>query len=366
MILIEPFIFASAGALTLAVSYGASMFAASSRAMMDQPNERSSHSSATPRIGGAAIFAGWLAGAFVISVFVGDTEVAGKFALLALCGLLAFGLGFADDKFTLSPTWKLVGQIFIGALFTVIFAPFQMLPLPFFGNVSIAAVWSIPITTLWIVAFMNAFNFMDGANGLAAGAAAAGLAWFSVAASFAGASELAAAALLLAFACMAFLPDNLLRGRIFMGDNGSMMLGFYIAAFTVLGTNWTGGNLSALVAPVIFLPFLFDVALTLCSRMVRKQNVFEAHREHLYQLMMRLGASHARIAALYVGLVSISAAAAFAMLTMTSSLQWLAPVVLMVLFGVCAAKIYRRAQASGLLAYGHARDGVSSSPEQNI
>ncbi len=348
--LIEPFIFACAGAMTLAVVYCVSLIAAQSRNILDQPNDRSSHVTATPRTGGVAIFAGWLAGAFVISAFAGDADAAGKLARLALCGVLAFALGFADDRFGLPPTWKLAGQVMVAALFTMLFAPLQSAPLPYLGEIAISPVWGVAITVIWIVGFMNAFNFMDGANGLAAGAAAVGLAWFSVVASFAGAPALAVAALLLALACAGFLPENLMRGRLFMGDNGSMVLGFFIAAFAVLGVNWTGARLSALVIPVIFLPFLFDVAWTLASRLLRKQNVLQAHREHLYQLLMRSGASHARVAVIYMGLTSLSAAAAIIMLTFPAPLHWLAPLLLSLVFVAVAVAIYRIAARNGLLS----------------
>jgi len=350
MILIEPFVFASAGAITLCVVYLASLFASNSRAVLDQPNDRSSHSNATPRIGGAAILAGWLAGVFVIAIFAEDADAAGKLGRLAICALLAFALGLADDRLTFSPVWKFAGQVVIAALFTTLFTPLQSAPLPFLGEVTMSPLWGIPITVVWIVGFMNAFNFMDGANGLAAGAAAVGLAWFAVMAGFAGAPALAVAALLLAIACAAFLPDNLVRGRLFMGDNGSMMLGFLIAAFAVLGAGWTGGRLSLLAAPVIFLPFLFDVALTLVSRALRKQNILEAHREHLYQLLLRLGASHASVAVIYMALISLCAAAAIFMLTFPAPLHWLAPLLLSCVFAIGAAAIYRKAAPAGLLA----------------
>lgn len=361
--LIEPFIFASAGAVTMAVVYCASHFAAQSRKVLDEPNARSSHKNATPRLGGVAIFAGWFAGAFVISAFAGDVDAAGKLARLALCGLLAFALGFADDRLGLPPVWKFAGQIIVAAAFTMLFAPLFSAPLPFFGEVQISALWGAPLTIFWIVAFMNAFNFMDGANGLAAGSAAVGLAWASVIASFAGAPVLAVAALLLALACAGFLPINLGRGRLFMGDNGSMMLGFFIAAFAVLGVNWTDGRMGALVIPVIFLPLLFDVGWTLVSRMLRKQNVLQAHREHLYQLLMRGGVSHARVAIIYMALASLSAATAIIMLTAPAALHWMAPLLLALLFTIGAVSITRNALREGLLENAAGDDAALSAAE---
>ncbi len=348
--LIEPFIFACAGAVAVAVAYGGSLFAAQARRLLDHPNERSSHATATPRIGGAAIMAGWVAGAFVICAFAGDIDAAGKLARLALCGMLAFALGYADDRMSFSPVWKLSGQVVIAALFVIFFAPLKAAPLPWAGEIAIPAAVGVPLTMLWIAGFMNAFNFMDGANGMAGGAAAVGLAWFAVMASFTGAPALAVAALLLALSSAAFLPENLLRGKLFMGDNGSQALGFFIAAFAVLGVNWTDWRLSALVVPVIFLPFIFDVTWTLISRFIRKQNVFEAHREHFYQLIMRLGGSHARVAVIYMSLISFSAGAAIFMLALPASLHWLTPLALSLVFAAGGVVIYRQAGRKALLA----------------
>lgn len=347
--LIEPFVFAVAAAMAVAVAYGAALFLAQARHMLDQPNARSNHVTATPRTGGAAIMAGWVAGVFVVAAFAGDAGAALSLAMIILSAAFAFALGLADDQLGLSALWKFVGQIVVAALFVVLFGPLAAMPLPFFGEVALAPAWGVLIAIVWIVGFMNAFNFMDGANGLAGGAAAAGLAWFSVAASFTGAPVLAVAALLLALASAGFLPENLVRGKLFMGDNGSLALGFLIAAFAVLGVRWTDGRLSVLVAPVIFLPFLFDVAWTLVSRMIRGQHILNAHREHIYQLLILCGLSHARAAILYMALISLSAAAAIFMLAMPPALQWLAPLSLALLFACGAAAVTVRADRAGFL-----------------
>ncbi|PQA87816.1 glycosyltransferase family 4 protein [Hyphococcus luteus] len=360
--MIEPFIMAVAAAMTVAVVYCVSMLAARAGAFLDEPNERSSHDHATPRIGGAAITGGWVVGLFVMAAFADDGGAAKTLALIGVAGVAAFFVGLADDKLGLSPVWKFGGQILVAALFIFFFGALQSAPLPSLGAVALGPLWGAALTVFWIVGFMNAFNFMDGANGLAAGAAAAGLAWFAVFAGLSGAPVLAVAALLLACAAAGFLPENLIRGKIFMGDNGSQMLGFLIAAFAVLGANWTEARLSVLVMPVIFLPFIFDVAWTLFSRALRKQNLLAAHREHLYQLMMRGGFSHASVAVIYMGLVSLCAGAGALMLAMPPSLQWLAPLALSFVFIVGAARITARADKSGLLKRRAAADDDALQP----
>lgn len=347
--LIEPFILAAAAAATLTVAYCASLLAARSRKFLDHPNGRSSHTAATPRTGGLAIIGGWCAGVFVISAFSGEAGLAADFVMLAGGALCALIVGLVDDRLTLAPAWKFAGQIAVAALFIASFGPLQSAPLPHVGEIALGPIWGSAVTAIWIIGFMNAFNFMDGANGLAGGAAATGLAWIAVAATFTGAPFVAAAALLLALAAAGFLPQNLGRGRLFMGDNGSLSLGFLIAAFAVIGANASAGRMSALVVPVVFLPLLYDVALTLASRMIRRRNILQAHREHLYQLMMRSGASHATVAVIYMGAVSLSAAAAFLMLALPATLQWIVPLLLALIFSLGAAAVYRRAVRLGLL-----------------
>ncbi|WP_425410903.1 glycosyltransferase family 4 protein [Hyphococcus sp.] len=346
--LIEPFVLSAAAAITIAVAYTSSLMAAQSRHFLDHPNERSSHTQATPRIGGLAIMGGWVAGMFILGAFASNPEHARTAAIVVALAISAFCLGLMDDWFGLAAFWKFAGQIAIASVFVGLFGPVQAAPAPFFGEAALTPLWGAALSIFWIVAFMNAFNFMDGANGLAAGAAAVGLAWLSVIAAASGAPLLFVMAFLLALAATGFLPHNLNRGKIFMGDNGSQALGFLIAAFGVLGVNWTDGRLSALIAPLIFLPLIFDVAWTLVSRLIRRRNILKAHNEHLYQLMIRTGASHSAVAIIYMGLVAICASAALLMLTLPYSLQWLAPAAMAAIFGVGATTLYRRAYRKGL------------------
>jgi UDP-GlcNAc:undecaprenyl-phosphate GlcNAc-1-phosphate transferase len=344
---IEPFILAAAAAITVAFAYCASLFASQSRRFLDHPNDRSSHALATPRIGGLAIIGAWLVGLFVIGAFSSNVDLARSAALMAALAAAALGIGLIDDRAGLSPAWKFLGQVIVAAAFTGLFGPFLTFPVPYFGDVALPLLWGVVVTILWIVGFMNAFNFMDGSNGLAAGTAAVGLAWISVIAGGAGASLLFASAFLLALAATGFLPQNLKRGKLFMGDNGSQSLGFLIAAFGVLGVNWTGGRMTALIVPVIFAPLIFDVIWTLVCRLIRGSNIFEAHREHLYQLMIRSGASHAAVAVFYMGMVSLSAGAAVLLLTLPYSLQWLVPALMAAAFSVGATLIHRHAISDG-------------------
>ncbi len=345
-----PMILAVAAWLAYLVAAAGSRFAAQLRALRDHPNHRSSHTRPTPKTGGIAIVGAWLAGMFVLAAFTPARDIVSYTALLSVLGLAALGLGFADDVLSPSPLFKFAGQIALAALFAAWFGPLAAAPAPGIGYVDLPPAVGFALTAAWIVGFMNAYNFMDGANGLASGTAAAAMCGFCVIAAFSGAYFPAAAAFVLAAALFGFMPVNMRRGRLFMGDNGSQGVGFIVAALAVIAANGSDGRASALVAPVIFLPFLMDVAVTLAHRAIRKQNILSAHREHLYQLMLRLGATHVEVAVIYMGLTAISTAAAIVMLALPGAWQWLAPALLAAVFAVPAARVYRRAVRAALFS----------------
>lgn len=329
------------------IAVAGSRFAARSKRLRDHPNHRSSHTQPTPKTGGLAIVAAWLAGLFIIGVFSGSPQTTGQAALLGAMALCALGVGLADDLFDMSPLWKFAGQFAVAGLFIAFFAPLQGAPVPFVGYAELGLA-GVFLTVFWFAVFMNAYNFMDGANGLAAGSAAVAMCGFCVIAAFSGAPFAAACAFLLAVALFGFLPVNLRRGRLFMGDNGSQAISFIIAALAVIAANASEGRVSALVIPVIFLPFLFDVAVTLTHRAIRRQNILSAHREHVYQLMIRMGASHTSAAVAYMAMTALSTAAAILMLALPAESQWLAPAALAIVFAVAAFAVYRKALAAGL------------------
>ena len=355
-----PLITVVAAWIVFLVSLTGSRFASRSDNLQDHPNHRSSHQHATSKAGGVAIIGAWLAGMFVVGAFSGLPDTAIEATLLGGIAFLALALGFVDDRIHLSPHWKLIGQFAIAGLFVAAFAPLQSAPMPFLGDMELG-VAGVFVTVFWIVAFMNAFNFMDGANGLAAGSAVVGLCGFCVIASFAGAPFAAIAGFLLAVAAMGFLPSNLNRGKLFMGDNGSQAMSFLIAALAVLAANASGSRISALIIPVIFLPLLFDVFWTLGNRLLRGKNILSAHREHLYQLLIRGGASHIRLAIIYMSLTAFSTAAAILMLTIAPAFQWIVPAILCFAFAIAALKIHAKARRDGLFADVENNGAVSDS-----
>lgn len=351
----RPLVLFVAVLLTLVVSFAGARLGMEAETLIDTPNERSSHHRATSRAGGVAIFVAWVAGLFVVFVFARAPSLQSAALAFSALSLGAAGLGYADDQWGLTPLLKLAGQIGVAALSLALIGALDYAALPFVGEVRLGA-FGGAIALVWIVAFMNVFNFMDGLNGIAGGAAAAALFIFSIICLATGAPASSVLALLMAVAILGFLPANVFRQRLFMGDCGSHLIAFVIAGLAVFAANESAGHTSALILPVIFIPFILDVAFTLTHRLMRGQNVMTAHREHIYQLMHRLGASHGSVAASYVAMIVFCAGLSILMLTMAPQYMGIVPVITGLAFLALARQVYARARKAGLISPGEKKE----------
>lgn len=228
---------------------------------VDRPNERSSHSIPTPKGGGMGIVASFVVAAIVLNVSWGIWVPA---ALLA-------AISFAGDFIDISPKVRLVPQ-FLAACATL------------YWWHGIASVPLIALFSVIIVGTANFYNFMDGINGIAG---LTGLVGFGSLAFFAYAStpdqSVAMLSLCLACACLGFLPLNAPGARVFMGDVGSIFLGFVYAALCLfLARSWA----DRLCLAGFLFPFYADELSTMIIRIRAGQNLLKPHRRHLYQIMV--------------------------------------------------------------------------------
>lgn len=233
--------------------------------VVDIPNRRSSHSSPTPRGGGI----GLLLTFFMASVVFANAPV--SLWLPATCLAL---VSLFDDRLDLSPTTRLIFQF--GAAAAVV--------LPGgFNEFSYPALLLVPFWLVFIVGTANFYNFMDGINGIAG---ITGMVGFGLAATFTGMgdanSTLISLLLAMSAACAGFLPFNLPRARVFMGDVGSILLGFVFAGTTFIVAHDLAGLLCFLT---FMLPFYADALTTLVVRWQDGENLSHAHRRHLYQVL---------------------------------------------------------------------------------
>ncbi|MDO9467621.1 MAG: glycosyltransferase family 4 protein [Thiobacillus sp.] len=269
---------------------------------MDHPNERSLHVTPTPRIGGLGILAGvgvasiWLAGAGLLQAAL--PVVLAAFALAAVSVL--------DDVRGLPVALRFLAHFVAAAA--------CMLALGMTG-------WNLLAGTLAVVWMTNLYNFMDGSDGLAGGMAAIGFGALALAAMLGDAAGLAAVCAAIAAAALAFLRFNFPPARVFMGDAGSIPLGFLAASLGILGG--LQGVWPWLFPLLVFSPFIVDASVTLIRRGLRGEKVWQAHRSHYYQRVVLLGATHRQLALAAYALMLAAAALAFALLLYLQYTAWL-------------------------------------------
>jgi UDP-N-acetylmuramyl pentapeptide phosphotransferase/UDP-N-acetylglucosamine-1-phosphate transferase len=238
------------------------------RIAVDLPNERSLHNRVVPRIGGLALVGVLVAVAFFIAPAL--RSIAAIVAALMVVSAI-------DDRHGLPVAIRLAAHV--AAAILVVFAIAPIAPWWLFVLLVIALVWS-----------MNLYNFMDGADGLAGGMAVFGFGAYAAVAALSDARDLALVSACAAGAAAGFLAHNFPPARVFLGDAGSVPLGFLAAALGIVG--WSDGLWSACFPFLVFAPFVIDATLTLAQRAVRRERIWEAHRGHLYQRMVRGGLGH--------------------------------------------------------------------------
>jgi UDP-N-acetylmuramyl pentapeptide phosphotransferase/UDP-N-acetylglucosamine-1-phosphate transferase len=238
------------------------------RLALDTPNDRSLHAQPVPRTGGIAIVAG---------VAVACALVQPGVAVTLGAALALAAVSFADDLFHL-PTFARLAAHLAAAAAVLVYELGYAEPVLF-------------TTFLLVIAwYTNLYNFMDGSDGLAGGMAVIGFGAYAAAAYLAGAEPFASLCASIAAAAAAFLVFNFHPARLFMGDTGSVPLGFLAGALGVYG--WSRGFWPIWFPLLVFAPFVCDATLTLLRRALRRERLWQAHRDHYYQRLVRMGFGH--------------------------------------------------------------------------
>jgi Fuc2NAc and GlcNAc transferase len=266
------------------------------RALLDIPNERSSHTMPTPRGGGLAI-------ALTLAVGVAVLGLSGllyKNVALALLGggVLVAGIGWLDDHRHVAPQWRF--------LVHMIAAVWALHWLGDFSSLTVGTMtWQLGwfgdlIAVVAIVWLTNLYNFMDGIDGIAAVEAVTVGLGGAILLGWAGSPGLAMVAALLAASCAGFLRWNWSPAKIFMGDIGSGLLGYCFAIVALAAHN--AEVLPATVWLLLLGVFVMDATFTLIRRVIRGERWYTAHRSHAYQRMVQLGYPHSRVSIGVAGL----------------------------------------------------------------
>ncbi len=267
--------------------------------LLDVPNERSSHTVPTPRGGGLII---------VLVCLTADAAAtllrAENFHWSYLLGASSIALiSWLDDLYTISFAWRLLIQSGAAVLIVLTLGSFDEFYIPLPGSYNLGSAGILP-TLLWIVGLTNAYNFMDGIDGIAGTqAVTAGIGWVLVG-SILGVPSSGFYGGVLAAASFGFLLHNWQPAKVFMGDVGSAFLGFSFAVLPLLAKNEGGaaaGDQKFLLPAAVILVWLFafDPLWTLGRRILNGEKVWEAHRGHLYQKLVGGGYSHRFVSGLY-------------------------------------------------------------------
>lgn len=283
--------------------------------LLDHPGPRSSHRAVTPRGGGLAILAGLLA---ALLLRRGDwTPTPAVLALLAGAAVVAL-VGLLDDRFGLPPLPRFLCQLAAALGLVAITGGLERLPLPPPFDFPTGPLGR-PLAVLWVVVVVNFTNFMDGIDGLAGVQGAITSLALALAALEPTGTLLAAA---LAGGCVGFLFFNWAPARIFLGDVGSGLLGYTVAAIPLLAPPTTRTHAVLLAGTSLWL-FLADATVCFLRRVVRGERWYEAHRQHLYQRWVAAGAGHARVAAcIGLGATATTVLALLAWRTHAPSWAW--------------------------------------------
>ena len=255
--------------------------------LIDQPGPRRSHDRPIARGGGLAVASGLLP---VLLLAASPNDYYRGFLAGAIVVVL---LGWRDDVHSLPIRMRLSIELLISSLVVLWLGPVAWVR---FGGAELHAPWLwTPLAILALVWLQNLFNFMDGSDGLAATQAAFGGAFFAIAFFYDGQPALGWLAAAVAAAALGFLPWNWPRASIFLGDSGSLLLGWSLGFLALAGA--ITGSVSVWLAFVITSPFVVDATMTLGWRIKRREQWYTAHREHAYQRLIRSGWSHQRVLA---------------------------------------------------------------------
>lgn len=280
--------------------------------LIDEPNHRSSHATPIPRGGGIAIVV-----AVVVGVVVADGTSDAVIGALVGAGVLA-ATGLLDDRFGLPAAPRLLVQ-----LVTPI-----VVALAVVDRSGWALAVAVVVAAVAVPAYVNAFNFMDGINGISGTQAAIAGVFLAAVAHSRDVPNLQIAGLAVCGASLGFLPFNAVRPKIFLGDVGSYFLGFWLAALALLLVD-DGAPVVVVVAP--FLLYLADTSTVLVRRARRGERLMDAHREHAYQRLTQAGWSHLAVTLLCAAVSGVAAIIMYLVLDSPLGVQLLALVGCLVL-----------------------------------
>ena len=276
--------------------------------LMDVPkDERRMHKEPIPRIGGLAVFYGFIVAALCFA------DITPEIRGILIGSVIIVALGVLDDLLTIKAGYKLIVQVSAALVVVLHGVVIERFSIPNFisdAQFLSLGIWAIPITVFWIVAVTNAVNLIDGLDGLALGVSSISSVSLVTVALLTGEANLAIIAAAVAGAGFGLFPYNIYPAKIFMGDSGSTFLGFILSSISILGL-FKGYAVISIAIPFLILALpLFDTAFAIMRRIIRKQPIMSPDRGHLHHRLIDLGFDQRQsvtILCIASGLLSLSA-----------------------------------------------------------
>jgi len=264
----------------------------------DTPVHRSSHRKITPRSGGFGIIIGFL---LCMGYFLSKHRLSHipdwKIITIssAILGLIIISL--RDDMKGVSLRYKLLTQILVSIAIVASGLSFKHIPLPYIGMLELGALSGL-LSLFWVIFLTNAFNFMDGLDGLVSGSSLVASLFCTLIGFMCAEQAFFYMSMGLFFSTLGFFVYNFSPAKIFMGDVGSQFLGVIWSVMLLLSTQ---AHHSVYTIPLLFFAFIYDVSLTILRRLIKGQSILHPHRTFLFHILHRSGLSHRRISLIYMG-----------------------------------------------------------------
>jgi len=252
---------------------------------IDIPDFRKIHITPTPRLGGLAIYFGFLIGLLYLEPHAEHLP-----AIIIGSGIIVL-TGALDDRYSIRAVVKLSGQVSGAAVLVFSGLVIERVTLPFFGMIDLG-VFGIVLTLFWIVGITNAINLIDGLDGLATGVSTIALSSMFVMAIMQGQVVAAYLSIVLIGSNLGFLYHNFYPAKIYMGDTGSNLLGYMIAVISILGLFKNIAIFSFIIPIVILAVPIFDTLFAIVRRALNKQRIMAPDNKHIHYQLLNAGFSH--------------------------------------------------------------------------
>jgi UDP-GlcNAc:undecaprenyl-phosphate/decaprenyl-phosphate GlcNAc-1-phosphate transferase len=274
---------------------------------LDEPKDtRRLHAVAIPRLGGVAVFLSVLLGLLPLllirNLFTDSLRSSAPHLLVILVpACLTLILGVFDDLFGLKAPQKFTGLAVIGVIFYLMGGRIESLSIPFVGSVELPIVVGLALTVVWVVSIANAFNLLDGMDGLATGAAIFSSLVIMLISLTLDRPLVIAVALVFCGALVGFLRYNFNPASIFLGDSGALFVGFMLAALSVEGTQKASTAVAVAIPIIAFGLPMVDTGFTIVRRFISGKPLFQGDREHIHHMLLERGWSQRRTALVLYG-----------------------------------------------------------------